>query len=446
MGIAFIKKINEKTPYWVKAPFSKFIRNKLINNHTFLETIEMLDRADTFSFEQVEKIQLEKLKETLIHAYKHSDYYSELFDSISFDPYSVKSIEDLKKIPILNKEDLKNRFEELQADDIDDYYLVTTGGTSGEPTKVNMERKAIYREWAFIYHFWGKYGYDYKKSKIATFRGVDLGKSICQINPLYSEIRMNPFLMNIENIEEYQRRINKYGASFLYGYPSVIYNYCRLAQKKRIDLTGKYKAALLISENLYDFQKEMIEDVIKCPIAIFYGHSERAVFAEKDENGYLFNPFYGVTEISFSGEPVVTGFINQKTPLIRYRVDDIVEKTADNRFIIVGHHNCDVLLGDKGEQISMAAVNFHDDTFEGIDAYQFIQDELGTCIVCVVSSAPVSQEQIDKIKHRVEKKLGGKFKCRIEIRDKILYTSRGKYQMLIQNIDKSNISDISKTN
>ena len=78
MGIALIKRINEKTPYWVKAPFAKFIRNKLVKNKVFTETIAQLNEADGYSQEQIECIQLAKLKETLIHAYEHSPYYKKL--------------------------------------------------------------------------------------------------------------------------------------------------------------------------------------------------------------------------------------------------------------------------------------------------------------------------------------------------------------------------------
>jgi len=437
MGIALIKKLNEKTPYWVKAPFAKFIRDKLITNKVFIQTYVQLNEADEYSQEQIEKVQLAKLKETLIHAYEHSPYYKRVLNEAEFDPYSVTSISCLQKLPVLTKSDLKQHYDELQADDIEDFYLVTTGGTSGEPTKVNMERDAIYREWAFIYHYWGRFGYDYRKSRIATFRGVDMGNNISQINPLYNEIRLNPFILNHENVGLYQKKIENYGASFIYGYPSAIYNFCRLSQEKNMDLAGQFKAVLLISENLYDFQKELIEAVLECPTVIFYGHSERAVFAEKYADGYSFNPLYGVTEIDPLGQPIVTGFINRKTPLIRYLVDDRVEAVAENRYSIIGHHDSDVLLGEKGEQISMAAINFHDDTFEGVEAYQFVQDELGSCKVRIVSSSTILPNQIDKIKRRVESKLGGGFRCEVEITDKIAYTARGKYQMLIQNIDRS---------
>lgn len=435
MGIALIKKINEKTPYWVKRPFAKMIRGKLIHNAVFLDEYEALDRFDDLSTEEQEKLQLETLKGILQHAYEHTQYYKQLFDEIGLHPMDINSVEDLQCVPVLTKALLTTNFESLQADDVSDAYLVTTGGTTGEPTRIQMAKDSIYKEWAFVYHYWSRYGYDFRSSKLATFRGVDLNGKISEINPLYGEIRMNPFLLSETNIEVYIDRIEKYGADFIYGYPSAVYNFCRIAKKKGICLRGRFKAAFLISENLYPFQEELIKQYLQCDIAIFYGHSERAVFAERGQSGYIFNKLYGVTEINSKGEPVVTGFINRKMPLIRYVVDDRVESIKDGGYHIIGHRDCDVLLGCNGEQISMAAINFHDDTFEGIEKYQFFQDEAGRCVLRIVSDQPVSEKTKEKIRNRVESKLGSGFACKVcQVAD-VALTSRGKYKMLIQNLN-----------
>ena len=434
MGIALIKKINEKTPYWLKKPFAGIIRKQLINNKVFQETYQLLLEVDSMSVEEKKKIQLTELKKTLIHAYEHTTYYHELFDLYKFEPYKVEAIEELEKLPVLRKDVFKVRFPDFLADDIDDSYLVTTGGTSGEPTKVQMEKNAIYREWAFIYHFWSFYGYDYQVSKLATFRGVEQGSRISEVNPLYQEIRMNPFKMSGLNIDEYNKKIREYGADFIYGYPSAIYNYCLPNKKKKNDISGYYKAALLISENLYPFQEDLITTILNCPLVMFYGHSERAAFAEKSVRGYSFDRLYGVTEISQNSEPIVTGFINHKMPLIRYLIDDKVISLENDYYEIIGHHDAEVLYGKDGEQVSMAAINFHDDTFDGISGYQFIQNEMGKCCVHVTADEPLSKQKINKLSNNIRRKLGKGFECNIEYVDVLESTPRGKYRMLIQNV------------
>ena len=433
MNIAVIKKLNENIPYWMKRPFARIIRNRLIENKAFLKQYELLEQADSMTEQDLNKLQMDNLKRVLVHAYRHTTYYRELMDSIGFDPESVNSPEALKRLPILTKELLKENYERLQADDIDNFYDVRTGGTTGEPTHVLMEKDAIYREWAFTYHYWSKFGYDYRTSKLATLRGVDLHGKLYEINPLYQEIRLNVFKLNRDNIKEYIQRIDRYGADFIYGYPSAVYNLCSLAKEAGIKLEHRFKAALLISENLYDFQEYKIKDVLACPIAMFYGHSERAVYAEKYDKGYMFQPLYGVTEISEEGNPIVTGFINGKTPLIRYEVDDQVELISEDSSQIKGHWNADILEGKNGERISAAAINFHDTTFEGIEKYQFIQYEAGYCILNIVSeTSDIMDSKIADIEKSIHQKFGSAISCKVCVIPELEMTSRGKFQMVVR--------------
>lgn len=443
MGIAIIKKINEKTPYWMKAPFSKIIRNKLIKNSVFNNTMNMLITSDGLSEEQLKEKQLICLKDALIHAKDHSPYYRKLFSEYSFTPATVTDVEDIKCLPLLTKEILKENLDEIVTDDILDYYTVTTGGTTGEPTKVLMEKDAIYREWAFIYHYWSRFGYDYKTSKLATFRGVSFGKKISEINPLYREIRMNVFMMNNSNIHAYVSKIGQYGADFIYGYPSAVYNYCKLAQKAEICLKGKYKAVFLISENLYSFQEEKIREVLEVPIAMFYGHSERAVFAEKDDYGYEFNPLYGITEISEKGEPIVTGFINKKTPLIRYLVDDQVKEIDRSSFALEGHRNSEVIYGINGEEFRASGLDFHGSLSSIVPNYQFKQNEYGKLVVLVLKSDKVSNTQKKEVIKHCDEVLNGRIHTYLREVENLEYSngSSRKYKLLIQNLHEGGVKD-----
>lgn len=434
MKIELIKKINEKTPYFIKRPFARFIRKKLINNSVFASTYAELESFEHLSEEEKKKIQLNKLKEMLDYAYSKSAFYHTLFDERGFNPEKLTKIEDLQVLPVLKKSTLQQCLKEISVDEIDNAYLVTTGGTTGKPTKVWMEKNAIYKEWAFVYYYWAKFGYDFSCSKLATFRGVNLGGKISEINPLYAEIRLNPFLLNENNIKQYIKKMDDYGADFIYGYPSSIYNFCRIAKTNNIDLKNRFKAAFLISENLYDFQESMITEVLNCEIAMFYGHSERAVFGERIGQHYIFNPLYGVTEVSPNGEPIVTGFINRKTPLIRYVVDDELQVVDDGKYDIRGHHNSDVLMGLNGEQIAAASINFHDDTMHGVATYQFEQNEKGKCLLKILPKKNYTDIDLNKIKRHVQKKLGSAVECNVMLTDELTLTARGKYQMIVQNI------------
>ena len=173
MGIALLKKLNTKLPDSIKIAFGPIIRNKLIKNSVFLSQYKELDSLEKMSQIEIEEKQINKVKQVLVHAYEHTSYYRKLFDEIGFDVYSFSEKDDIKKIPLLTKEIIIEHFDDIQADDISDFYSATTGGSTGTPLKIYLEKDSIYKEKAFIYHFWNKLGYDYKTSRIASFRGTD---------------------------------------------------------------------------------------------------------------------------------------------------------------------------------------------------------------------------------------------------------------------------------
>ncbi len=137
-------------PYWMKKPFTKIIRNKLIYNPIFEFTYSKLKEYDGLSTSEKMNLQFQQLKAILNYANEYSDYYHRIFGECQFIPEKMQSFEDIKRLPILTKQCLKENLDEIATSDDIDSYLVTTGGTTEDPTKVWMEKDAIYKEWAFV--------------------------------------------------------------------------------------------------------------------------------------------------------------------------------------------------------------------------------------------------------------------------------------------------------
>ena len=60
--------------------------------------------------EEIEKIQLEGLKKTVVSCYENIPFYKESFDKAGFDPYAVESLSDLAKAPFVEKQDLRDAY------------------------------------------------------------------------------------------------------------------------------------------------------------------------------------------------------------------------------------------------------------------------------------------------------------------------------------------------
>ena len=432
MGIVLLKKLNTCMPDQLKQMVAPVIRAKLIYNAEFQKQFNALEIAQYSSAADIEKMQFENLKSVLIHAYEHVPYYHKTFDECELNVYDIKDSSEISKIPTLDKAEIIAHFDELQADDIDDFYSATTGGSTGTPLKVNLDRDSIYKERAFIYHFWEQHGYSYKSSKMASFRGTDFNGKISKYNPLYNEIQMNPCEINADTIDKYIKKMDSFGVEFLHGFPSAIYSLCKYAKQLNIDLKGKYKAVFLISENVYDFQKNMIKEILGCNTFAFYGHTERAVFAEQIGGGYRFNPLYGCVQIDKDGSIICTGFINQKMPLIRYKLDDTATPYYD-LYKIEGHRD-GVLYGNNGEIISAAMLEVHSPILDKIANYQFVQEYKGTVKVNVVPFNNLTEKEIESIRVLFQNKIGSAMTVKVNVVQEMTYTSRGKYKLIIQKV------------
>ncbi|MBU7435835.1 phenylacetate--CoA ligase PaaK [Paraburkholderia fungorum] len=104
-----------------------------------LEPIERVSR------DQLEAVQLQRLKWSLHHAYKNVSHYRKSFDATGVHPEDLKEISDLSKFPTTSKNDLRENYpfgmfavprEELVR-------VHASSGTTGRPTVVGYTARDI---------------------------------------------------------------------------------------------------------------------------------------------------------------------------------------------------------------------------------------------------------------------------------------------------------------
>ena len=85
------------------------------------------------SHEQIRAWQDERLVKTVRHAYDHIPYYRNLMDKKGVVPEDIQSVDDLKKLPFLTKDDLRDAYPYgLLAVPLSDAVRIqSTSGTTG---------------------------------------------------------------------------------------------------------------------------------------------------------------------------------------------------------------------------------------------------------------------------------------------------------------------------
>lgn len=104
-----------------------------------------LMRSQWKPYEELRQLQNKKLRAIIKHAYENVPFYREKFDKDNVHPEDVKTIEDLHKLSITTKEEIKDNFPDrilARGTDIKKCWLPHTSGSTGIPLTVAYDEAA----------------------------------------------------------------------------------------------------------------------------------------------------------------------------------------------------------------------------------------------------------------------------------------------------------------
>ena len=264
---------------------------------------------------------------------KNVPYYKQLFAEINFNPHSdFLCLEDLQKIPILEKDTLIARREDFINVRKKYFYIKTkTSGTSGEPFISYVSYKHWIVEQAVIWRQWKSFGYKFR-DKIAIIRSFSPknGEPLIKNDSIRNFIYYSPYHLSDENMHDYYEDMISRKIKFLRGYPSSLKIFASFCKKYDLSIPN-LKGIFLASESLSNDDKSYIKNAFNVPIINHYGLAECVVmFGSLFKDKYLYNyDDYGFLEtIEKSNdefEVVGTNLNNNIMPLIRFNTRDKIK-------------------------------------------------------------------------------------------------------------------------
>ena len=75
--------------------------------------MEFFDEAECWSRDQIEQTQLSRLRSTVAQTRK-CDFYRQRLDEAGVGPDSIRSLDDLRRIPFTTKQDLRSQYPKLR--------------------------------------------------------------------------------------------------------------------------------------------------------------------------------------------------------------------------------------------------------------------------------------------------------------------------------------------
>jgi phenylacetate-CoA ligase len=410
---------------------------------------------------------MNRLSRLLHHSYKNVPYYRRLFDERELRPEEIKDFEGIRKLPFLTKSIIQHNLNDLVAENYPRAIIedTATGGSTGTPMAFYCEKGiSEAREMAFIFSLWNRVGFEAGDKRVELRGNILQSKKrdkFWEYNPVDKILMLSSYQMTDETLPKYIEKIREFQPDFLHVYPSSITVLARFMKENHIEPFPSVKALLCASENLYSWQRSLLEDVFKCRVFSFYGHSERAVLAGECERSesYHISLEYGYTEIvnergepvneeGEAGEIVATGFNNQVMPFIRYKTGDIAiysKKTCEcgrcyPMIDKISGRVQDFVLSRKNHLIPLSTIQYEALGHSNyVRQFQFYQEKAGEVVVNIIKAEDYSREEESRILEALHQGVAGDIFFHIKYRDQIPRTSSGKHRLLVQKLSKNSL-------
>ena len=309
--------------------------------HRIRRTVHALRRHPRASRGSIVAFQSECLRDLVRHAYENVPYYRALFDRHQIHPRAIQGVDDLAKIPISSKGDLRAQPRAVIARGLDPARLRTsvTSGSSGEPFEIRrtlLEHNLLHLfQWRARRQLGQRSG-----DRIArilqphSVRRRD-NRLVGTMIEIFG-IEHNLHLSLAEAPQTLFERLRAFRPDIVIGFAGVL---TRLATEAEAALPDGVSPRLVLSESevLTPAMRVRIRSGWRAPVYELYAsHETRLIGWECPSQGGLHTCDDAVIlEVLRDGRPVgmgergevvVTALHSYAMPFIRYRLGDIVTR------------------------------------------------------------------------------------------------------------------------
>jgi len=337
---------------------------------------------------RLEKIQLDGLKWTVAHAYQHSPFYKQKFDRAGVGPADIRTLADIRHLPVIDKEDLQQGYPfPLRAVSFDKIVRVhASSGTTGKRKVLCYTQKDI-DDWADMfarcYELAGltrddrvqiAVGYGLWTAGVGFQAGCErFGAMAVPLGPANAD-------MHCEMLVDMETTVFCATASMALLMAEEI-------QKRSLLSKIKVKKIILGAERHSDAMRTRIQELMNVDhIFDIYGLTELygpgTGLDCSRHNGIHYWADYFVFEIldprtlepvdpGQEGELVVTTLSKEASPLIRYRTHDVTRILEHDCPCGIGFPMHDRIKGRTDDMFIYRAVNIYpsqiDHVLSGVD-------------------------------------------------------------------------------
>ncbi len=426
------------------------------------------DEFETLPREAIESLQLKRLQQTLQRVYATVPFYRNSFQKAGVTPDSVRSLNDLQRLPFTLKSDMRDNYPYgLFAAPLDQIVRIhASSGTTGKPTVVGYTRRDI-ENWTELMArsftaagahagdvIHNAYGYGLFTGGLGAHYGAErIGASVIP--------------MSGGNTKKQIMIMQDFGSTVLTCTPSYCLYLAEAAAEEGIDIRDlKLRIGIHGAEPWSEQMRGEIEEKLGIKAIDIYGLSEIlgpgvGIECVEAQHGLhiwedhfipeIINPETGeVLPPGERGELVLTTITKEGIPMIRYRTRDITRLIPEPCICGRTHIRLERMSGRSDDMLIIRGVNVFPSQIEsllmqieGVEPhYQLVVDReenLDVLEVRVEVNEQIFSDEVkvlqglsNHIRGQIKEMLGVTCAVRL-VEPKSLTRSEGKAQRVIDN-------------
>jgi phenylacetate-CoA ligase len=418
--------------------------------------LRQLSDSEKWSAGEIEAYQNEQLRRLVRHAYEYVPYYRERWRALKISPDDIRSRQDLPKLPILTKEEIRQHTDKFvsQKTPRPKLFARHTSGTTGKALHFYMTRKAIAFQWAVWWRHRLRFGVA-PGTWHANFTGQRV-VPITQRTPPYwrwnrpmRQVLINMQSLAPEKITAIMELLNSCHFEFYTGYPSFVHMLACNASDAGLRLSNPPRVIFTGAENMLDFQRRDIHAFTGAILSDHYGGTEACVNASRCPQFVYHEDFEFCIMEGVQRDPgdsfktiICTGLACDAFPFIRYEVGDTAT-WQEGRSCDCGRSSAvllridgrsdDYIVTPEGSHIARLDYLFKDAL--NVKEAQIIQENLRGIRILLVRRDTYAAKDEAEIRRDIKTWLSPSLEVTFEYVDEIPRQSNGKFRAVLSRLD-----------
>jgi len=404
---------------------------------------------------EMQRMQTEKLREIIWHAYRNVPFYHAKFRSAGIKPDVIRTIEDLVKIPMTTKSEIQaTPLNEMVARNVDVNGCVKnkTSGSTGIPLVTLVDKRTIDFDGAVWLRAFFENGLRLRDRMVVISDPRNFPKKRGWIQRL--GIMRTKYFSIFDDAERQLSFLEEYKPDIIESYPSSLSILADACKQYGNDV--KPRLVFTLAELLDKNSRKFISSLFEAELFDYYASSEFSLMAWecREHTGYHMNADSVIMELVNNGEAVAPGergeiictsLVNHAMPLIRYRIGDVGVNSGEQcscgitlplMKIMEGRAD-DFLIALDGRIIPPTVFfPYPFENYEGIKQFRVIQERRDklTIQLAVKESFLNDAQVFEKAKKKILELFGEGMQVYFEILEQINRDPTGKLRKVISHV------------